>query len=122
MAIVKYIKNGHVHSFATIGDKICTTIESGDKIVVYPTHDMMVDAGYELYVDDIQDNTQVSAYLPTIEELVEQKLRERYSLNQEFQVQRKRDTEKDAFDTYYAYVEECIAWAYAQPHREEGSI
>ena len=52
--------------------------------------------------------------LPTIEELVESKIREKYTINQEFEVQRKRDIEPDAFQTYYNYVEECIAWAHEQ--------
>ena len=58
-------------------------------------------------------------YVPTIEELVERKLRERYSINQEFEVQRKRKTEPQAFVDYYDYVEQCIEWANKQPHREE---
>lgn len=57
-------------------------------------------------------------YVPTIEELTEQKLRERYSINQEFEVQRKRDTDPQGFAAYYDYVEECIEWAKSQPHRE----
>ena len=65
-------------------------------------------------------------YVPTVEELVERALRygedggtPTYSINQEFEVQRKRDTEPEAYAAYYARVEACISWAKSQPHRAE---
>lgn len=81
---------------------------------VPPTDEQLVAAGYEIreIIDPVPE-----PYVPTIEELVEGKLRERYTLNQEFEVNRKRDTEPQSFQAYYDYVEECIAWANEQPHR-----
>lgn len=81
---------------------------------VPPTDAQIEEAGYE-----IVERPDPEPVLPSIEELVEMKLREQYSINQEFEVNRKRDTDAEAFATYYAYVEECIAWAEEQPHREE---
>lgn len=86
----------------------------GGKCVVNPTEEDYLAAGYHEYIPPVPE-----PILPTIEELVEGKLRERYSINQEFEVQRKRDTEPEAFQVYYAYVEECIEWANEQPHRVE---
>lgn len=76
-----------------------------------PTDEQLISAGWEIkeIIEPVPEQ-----YLPTIEELVESKLRERYSINQEFEVQRKRDTEPEAFSAYYAYVEECIEWAHQQ--------
>lgn len=37
------------------------------------------------------------------------KIRERYSLNQELAILRQRDTKPDEFAAYNAYVEECKA-------------
>ena len=83
---------------------------------VPPTDEQLVHAGWEVrgIIDPIPE-----PYIPTIEELVEGKLRERYTINQEFEVQRKRDRKPQAFAEYDAYVEECITWAKTQPHRED---
>ena len=106
----QYIKDGVVRRFKIVDGKVLTTI--GD--VINPTIEEFLADGWQEYVPPTPQ-----PILPSIEELVEQKLRERYTINQEFQVNRKRDTDTEAFQAYYAYVEECIAWAYEQPHREE---
>ena len=106
----QYIKDGVVRRFKIVDGKVLTTI--GD--VINPTIEEFLADGWQEYIPPTPQ-----PILPSIEELVEQKLRERYTINQEFQVNRKRDTDTEAFQAYYAYVEECIAWAYEQPHREE---
>lgn len=83
------------------------------KCVVNPTEADYLAAGYHEYIPPTPE-----PILPSIEELVEGKLRERYTINQEFEVNRKRDTEPQAFQAYYDYVEECIEWANEQPHRD----
>lgn len=82
---------------------------------VPPTDEQLEAAGWEIR-EEIEPIPE--PYLPTIEELVEQRLRERYSINQEFEVQRKRETDPQVFQAYYDYVEECIAWANEQDHRD----
>lgn len=114
---VKYTKDGHIISFETSNEKERISIEIKGKMVVNPTIAMLVADGWEKVIEPTPQSAP--PYVPTIEELVEQKLRDRYTINQEFQVNRKRDTDTEAFQAYYAYVEECIAWAYEQPHREE---
>lgn len=108
-----FIKDGQVRSFEVQDGKVIATLLIGGEWVSNPTL-------AAFYADGWQDYTPPTPepVLPTIEELVEGKLRERYTINQEFEVQRKRDTEPENFADYYAYVEECIAWANEQPHRD----
>lgn len=109
----QYINEGVVRIFKIVDDKVLTTI--GD--IVNPTIEQFLADGWEEYIPPIQPAPE--PVLPTIEQLVEGKLRERYSINQEFEVNRKRETAPQAFAAYYDYVEESIAWAEEQPHREE---
>lgn len=114
-----FIKDGVIRSLEVADGKVIATIEIGSVWVSNPTLEAFYADGWEDYI--APEPEPVPPYIPTLEELVEQKLRERYSINQEFEVQRKRDTDKEAFQEYYAYVEECIAWAKEQPHREDES-
>lgn len=41
------------------------------------------------------------------EKLVSQKIRERYSIDQELALHRQRDEKPEEFAEYYAYVEQC---------------
>ena len=106
----QYIKDGVVRRFKIVDGKVLTTIGN----IVNPTIEQFLADGWQEYTPSTPQ-----PILPTIEELVEGKVREKYTINQEFQVNRKRETDKLAFEEYYAYVEECIAWAEQQPHREE---
>lgn len=107
-------KDGQIRSYRVENNKVYTTIELGGYKITNPTIDQFKLTGWEEYTPPIPEPV-----LPTIEELVEGKLRERYSINQEFEVQRKREIEPEAFQTYYDYVESCISWANEQQHREE---
>ncbi|MBR2301562.1 MAG: hypothetical protein IKA41_06385 [Bacteroidaceae bacterium] len=46
---------------------------------------------------------------PTYEELVAQFIRARYSANEEFAIQRQRETKPTEFAEYFAFCEECKA-------------
>lgn len=108
-----FIKDKQVRSFRVEDNKVFTTITLGEFNITNPTLDQFLSIGWEEYIEP-----EPEPYLPTVEELVEQKIRERYSINQEFEVQRKRDIETEAFTEYYNFVEECITWAKQQPYRE----
>ena len=43
-------------------------------------------------------------------EAVDSKIRERYSMSQEFAILRQRDEKPDEYAAYYAYCEECKAY------------
>ena len=109
-----FIKDGDIRSYEVQDGKVIATLLIGGVWVSNPTLEAFYADGWEDYIPPVPE-----PILPTIEELVEGKLRERYTINQEFEVQRKRDTDPQAFQAYYAYVEECIAWANEQPHRED---
>ena len=115
--MTKYIKDGEIRSFEIKREKVCATLLIGGVWVCHPTIEQIEADGWRKYIPQIPPTPE--PILPSIEELVEGKVRERYTINQEFQVNRKRDTDKEAFAAYYEYVEECIAWAEQQPHREE---
>lgn len=108
-----------IRDFAVRGGKVVTTIKVNGITVINPTLAQFKANGWEEYTPPTPPTPEPEPYIPTIEELVEGKLRERYSINQEFEVNRKRETEPQAFQAYYDYVEQCIVWAYEQPHREE---
>lgn len=109
-----FIKDGQVRSYDVVNDKVVATIKIDGRWVSNPSYEDFIADGWQPYTPPAPE-----PYLPTKEELVESKLRKRYSINQEFEVQRKRDNDPDAFSEYYAYVEECIAWANQQPHRDK---
>ncbi len=113
--IRKFQKNGKIRSYEVMDSMIRAMIKIGDKWVANaPVVNLLAD-GWEDITPDQSFN------LPSVEELVERKVRERYSINQEFEVQRKRETEPDEFNAYYDYVEECIAWAHQQPNRDDAN-
>lgn len=111
--IQTFIKNQQIRSFKVEDNKVFTTIALGDFNITNPSLDQFLSLGWKEYIQP-----EPEPYLPTLEELVEQKIRERYSINKEFEIQRKRDVETEAFTEYYNFVEECIIWAKQQPHRE----
>lgn len=109
-----FIKAGVERSYTIVNGKVKGMIKIGDNWVANASiEDLLADGWHE--VETIGQEPE----LPSVEELVEQRLRLRYSINQEFEVQRKRETEPDEFNAYYDYVEECIAWAHQQPNRDD---
>lgn len=106
-------KGGKIRSFEVVNDRVMATLQIGGEWVANPTLAAFLADGWREYIAPVPETI-----LPTIEELIEGKLRERYTINKEFEVQRKRDTDPQAFAAYYDYVEECILWANKQPHRD----
>lgn len=100
-----FIKDSEIRSFRVENNKVYTTIELDGFKVTNPTLEQFLSLGWEEYIPE------PIIYTLTLEELVEQKIRERYSINQEFEVNRKRDTEPENFQIYYDYVEQCIEQA-----------
>jgi len=117
---MRFQKNDKIYNWQVKNGHVMCTVLNGKSWVMNPTVQKLLDMGYEQLPDpEPQPTPDPEPYVPTIEELVEGKLRERYSINQEFEVQRKRETEPQAFQEYYDYVEWCISWANEQEHREE---
>ena len=77
-------------------------LEVGDKQIINPTHEQIIADGWQEYA-----TPEVEPYKPSYEELVEQYIREKYSLSQELAIQRQKDTKVEEFNEYFAYCEEC---------------
>lgn len=84
-------------------------LQVGDKQVINPTHELLVANGWEEYIPPVSE-----PYIPTYEEMVEQLIRERYSLSAELAIQRQRDTKPLEFSEYFAFCEECKSKAKEQ--------
>lgn len=61
-----------------------------------------------------QSEKQVEQSTISYDELVDSKIRVRYTVSQEFAILRQRDTKPDEFDEYNAYCEQCKADAKAE--------
>ena len=109
--IQTFIKNSISRYFRVENGKVYTTIILGGFNITNPTLEQFLSTGWTEY-----NPPEPEPYIPTLEELVEQKIRERYSLNQEFEVQRKRFKEPEAFEEYNNFVEECISSAKQELH------
>jgi hypothetical protein len=78
--MIKTFKNKEIVSFFNIeSGKVLTVVEINGINIINPTIEQFKNAGWE-ECESPDDNSYVS----TLEELVEKKIRERYSLNQEF--------------------------------------
>ena len=87
----------------------CQSLIVGDMRVFNPTEEQIAEAGWTEYVPPV-----APAYVPTYEELVVEKIRERYTVDDELALLRQRDTKPDEFAEYNAYCEACKAEAKAE--------
>ena len=123
-----FIKDGQIRSFNVENNKVYTTIELDCFKITNPTLEQFESIGWEPYIQPAPE-----PYIPTLEELVEQAIREgleednyqtHYSQNQEFHLSRlmaNEDKPEEIWIKWKAYndfVERCITWAKAQPHRD----
>ena len=74
----------------------------GNKQIINPTKEQIFTDGWQEYIP-----APAEPCVPTYEERVEQLIREKYSVSQEFAIQRQRETKPDEFTEYFAYCEEC---------------
>lgn len=74
--------------------------------VINPTDEMLLADGWNKYM-----LPQTEPIVPSYEERVEQLVRERYTINQEFAIQRQRETKPGEFEEYFTFCEECKAIA-----------
>lgn len=92
----QYIKDNNVK----FGNEII--IFSNGVQIINPAEDTILANGWQEYIPPV-----TMAYTPTYEERVEQLIRERYSVSDEFAILRQRDTKEDEFNEYFAFCEEC---------------
>ena len=58
--------------------------------------------------------TEPKAWIKIYENLIVQKIRQRYSVNEELAILRQRDEKPEEFKEYHDYVEECKTAAKAE--------
>ena len=115
-----------------VDDTITTTIQAVqgqeevghyEVVATYPNGgqdvEWIVDKPYIEAQPQREETEQIQVYIPfTAEEqvqynqqryenLVESKIRQRYTLSQELAILRQRDTKQDEYAIYYAYCEQC---------------
>ena len=96
-----YIKDGKLSR--------CKKIVIDEQVVFNPTEEQIVEAGWVEYVPPV-----VEPYVPTYEERVVEKIRARYTVDDELALLRQRDVKPDEFAEYNAYCEACKAEARAE--------
>ena len=96
-----YIKDGKLSR--------CKQIVIDEQVVFNPTEEQIVEAGWTEYVPPV-----VEPYVPTYEERVVEKIRERYTVDDELALLRQRDVKPDEFAEYNAYCEASKAEARAE--------
>ena len=86
-------------------------LKTSDKQIINPTEEQLVADGWVEYTPPTPPT-----YTPTYGELVAEKIRERYTENDELALLRQRfDEDKTAeFEEYYNYCEQCKAAARAE--------
>ena len=81
-------------------------LQVGNKQIINPTEEQLFADGWQVYVVP-----EAEPYKPTYEERVEQLIREKYSVSQEFAIQRQREIKLEEFAEYFAFCEKCKAIA-----------
>ena len=81
-----------------------------------PTADQLTAWGYTEVVEPVYTPTP---YVPTYEELVVQKIRDRYTVDDELAILRQRDTKPEEFAQYNTFCEACKTAARAEVEARE---
>ena len=87
----------------------CKQIVINEQVVFNPTAEHIAEAGWTEYVPPVGE-----PYVPTYEERVVEKIRARYTVDDELALLRQRDVKPDEFAEYNAYCEACKAEARAE--------
>ena len=84
-----------------------------------PTEEQLTEWGFVEYVEPEVEET---VYTPTYEELVVQKIRERYTIDDELAILRQREVKPEEFVEYNSYCEQCKVAAREELGIEEEDI
>lgn len=110
-------KENEIKRYEVQDGKVLCTIEIGDKWVSNPTLEQFKNEGWEEYTPPQPPTPQ--PYVPSYEELVVQKIRERYTIDDELAILRQRDTKQDEFAEYNDFCEQCKAEAKEETNKNE---
>lgn len=110
-------KENTIKHFEMQDGKVLCTIQIDDRWVSNPTLEMFLQQGWEEYIPPTPPAPQ--PYVPSYEELVVMKIRERYTIDDELAILRQRDTKQDEFAEYNEYCEQCKAEAREETNKNE---
>ena len=103
----KYIKNGEVRTRNRITCKVVEqeeidgVLQDVEYVVYNPSEEQILSEGWEEY-DDIAERYK---------DRVIERIREKYSVDDEIAILRQRDSKVEEFEEYNEYVEDCKAKA-----------
>ena len=112
-----FTKDGIKKRYEVQDCKVLCTIQIGDKWVSNPTLEMFLQQGWEEYIPPTPPAPQ--PYVPSYEELVVMKIRERYSIDDELAILRQRDVKQDEFAEYNNFCEQCKAEAREETNKTD---
>ena len=107
--IQTFKKENEIKRYEVQDGKVLCTIEIDGRWVSNPTLEDFLAQGWEEYTPPTPPAPQ--PYVPSYEELVVQKIRERYSIDDELALLRQRDVKQDEFAEYNNFCEHCKAEA-----------
>ena len=111
-----FTKDGIKKRYEVQNGKVLCTIQIGDKWVSNPTLEQFLAQGWEEYTPPV---VETQPYVPSYEELVVQKIRERYTIDDELAILRQRDVKQDEFAEYNDFCEQCKAEARNETNKNE---
>ena len=103
--IQTFKKDNKIVRYEVQNGKVLCTIKINDCWVSNPTLEQFKSQGWEEYTPPQPPAPQ--PYVPSYVELVVQKIRERYSIDDELALLRQRESKPDEFAEYNAFVESC---------------
>ena len=115
--IQAFKKENTIKRYEVQGGKVLCTIKIGDKWVSNPTIEQFLAQGWEEYTPPTPPAPQ--PYVPTYEELVVMKIRERYTVDDELAILRQRDVKQDEFAEYNNFCEQCKAEAREETNKTD---
>lgn len=96
----QFIKN--INNEDVIKRKHEIIIERNGMNIFNPSEKMIIEDGWTEYIPLTPE-----PHVPTYEELVEQFIREKYSVSDELAILRQREVKQDEFNEYFNFCEEC---------------
>lgn len=107
--IQTFKKENEIKRYEVQDGKVLCTIQIDGRWVSNPTLEMFLQQGWQEYIPPTPHAPQ--PYVPTYEELVVQKIRERYTIDDELAILRQRDVKPDKFAEYNDFCEQRKAEA-----------
>lgn len=110
-------KENIIKRYEVQNSKVLCTIEIDGRWVSNPSLTLFLQQGWEEYIPPTPPAPQ--PYVPSYEKLVVQKIRERYTIDDELAILRQRDTKPEEFAEYNDFCEQCKSEAREETNKNE---